>query len=36
MAIVNVKCSCGWEHPVVSGKIKAIKCPKCGKKIEVK
>jgi len=29
------KCDCGWEINV-GDKIKAVKCPKCGKKVEAK
>lgn len=31
----QAKCECGWESKV-GDRIRAVKCPKCGKKVEAR
>ncbi|MCD6493901.1 MAG: hypothetical protein J7K36_08955 [Archaeoglobaceae archaeon] len=33
MEIATVKCKCGWTGQVYKGKIRAIYCPRCNKKL---
>lgn len=37
METIKAKCNkCGWEAPIIHGRIIAIRCPKCGNRIVIK